>query len=156
MKYTIQSHQTTYSGTNFRSRLEARWAAFFDLIEWKWQYEPLDVLGWTPNFFVEFPCGHSECPPIHTLLVEIKPYWSLDEFRGHPCLSYGFRGWGNDKFPADSSAAFGINPHVTWWEFSHGAGGGVESLDGWLSNTDLDTHWKVAGNVVQWKPGNSR
>ncbi|MEA2669684.1 MAG: hypothetical protein QOJ33_2618, partial [Chloroflexota bacterium] len=27
---------TTYDGVNFRSRLEAKWAAFFDLLGWRW------------------------------------------------------------------------------------------------------------------------
>ncbi len=43
---------TTYSGTNFRSRLEARWAAFFDLIGWEWVYEPLDASGYIPDFLI--------------------------------------------------------------------------------------------------------
>jgi hypothetical protein len=37
---------------NFRSRLEARWAAFFDLREWAWSYEPIDFNGWIPDFLV--------------------------------------------------------------------------------------------------------
>jgi hypothetical protein len=31
---------TEYAGARFRSRLEARWAAFFDLCGWRWEYEP--------------------------------------------------------------------------------------------------------------------
>lgn len=37
---TIQAIETTYAGCRFRSRLEARWAVFFDTIGWEWQYEP--------------------------------------------------------------------------------------------------------------------
>lgn len=43
---------TTYAGTNFRSRLEARWAAFFDLIGWRWTYEPFDAPGYIPDYIV--------------------------------------------------------------------------------------------------------
>lgn len=32
--------QTRYKGYHFRSRLEARWAVYFDAIGWKWLYEP--------------------------------------------------------------------------------------------------------------------
>lgn len=32
--------ETTYKGYRFRSRLEARWAVFFDALGVKWQYEP--------------------------------------------------------------------------------------------------------------------
>ena len=35
----IKPIQTRYKGYNFRSRLEARWAIFFDLIGFKWEYE---------------------------------------------------------------------------------------------------------------------
>lgn len=49
--------QTTYKGFKFRSRLEARWAVFFDTIGTNWEYEPegfdLGKLGWyLPDFYV--------------------------------------------------------------------------------------------------------
>ena len=31
---------TLYNGIQFRSRLEAKWAAFFDLLGWEYEYEP--------------------------------------------------------------------------------------------------------------------
>lgn len=61
---------TRYSATQFRSRLEARWACFFDLIGWKWEYEPFDLEGYIPDFLV---LG------THPLLVEVKPYARLAE-----------------------------------------------------------------------------
>lgn len=36
----IKAIQTRYKGYNFRSRLEARWAVFFDALGIKWEYEP--------------------------------------------------------------------------------------------------------------------
>jgi hypothetical protein len=56
---------TIYGGTRFRSRLEATWAAFFDLLRWRWAYEPTDLNGYIPDFDVVF----GKRP----LLVEIKP-----------------------------------------------------------------------------------
>lgn len=44
---------TKYRGVQFRSRLEARWAAFFDLVGWPWRYESLDLDGYIPDFIVE-------------------------------------------------------------------------------------------------------
>jgi hypothetical protein len=32
--------ETLYAGCRFRSRLEARWAVFFDVFQLKWRYEP--------------------------------------------------------------------------------------------------------------------
>lgn len=37
---TIQPIETHYAGHRFRSRLEARWAVFFDALNIKWRYEP--------------------------------------------------------------------------------------------------------------------
>jgi hypothetical protein len=50
----------------YRSRLEARWAAFFYLVDWKYEYEPYDLQGWIPDFIIS---NNTE----HGLLVEIKP-----------------------------------------------------------------------------------
>jgi hypothetical protein len=50
MDDTVAAKPTRYNGTAFRSRLEARWAAFFDLAGWRWEYEPLDLRGWVPDF----------------------------------------------------------------------------------------------------------
>jgi hypothetical protein len=162
MNYTIKSHPTMYCGVLFRSRLEARWAAFFDLAGWSWEYEPIDLEGWTPDFRVTFQCGHSQCDGSHTLLVEVKPYFTLSDFNGHPCMEYpyGFRRvrmiqmnviyTSTDCIPADASAAFGANPDVTHWEMIHGSGGGVEDISCRVDN--YDDLWKRAGTMVQYHP----
>jgi len=65
------AHPTEYAGTRFRSRLEAKWAAFFDLAGWRWEYEPLDEAGWVPDFLL---IGQR-----HTVKVEVKPIaWFAD------------------------------------------------------------------------------
>lgn len=46
---TIQPIQTTYAGCRFRSRLEARWAVFFDHLGIEWRYEPEGFLVGTDN-----------------------------------------------------------------------------------------------------------
>jgi hypothetical protein len=62
---------TTYNGRVYRSRLEARWAAMFDLLGWQYEYEPYDLPGWIPDFLIH---GHQE------ILVEVKPFVELDQF----------------------------------------------------------------------------
>ena len=37
---TLQAIETHYAGCRFRSRLEARWAVFFDALNLQWEYEP--------------------------------------------------------------------------------------------------------------------
>lgn len=63
-EYTITARPTIYRGLEFRSRIEATWAAFFDVCGWGWQYEPFDMSGWVPDFLLHF-----EKPT----LVEVKP-----------------------------------------------------------------------------------
>lgn len=40
MRNPLQPISTTYKGYRFRSRLEARWAVFFDALEMQYDYEP--------------------------------------------------------------------------------------------------------------------
>jgi hypothetical protein len=67
MSTSFAAHPTLYGGTQFRSRLEARWAAFFDLIGWRREYEPFDLQGWVPDFTLS---GAGNNP----VLVEVKPF----------------------------------------------------------------------------------
>lgn len=69
---------TYYGGVNFRSRLEARWAAMFDLLGWRWDYEPLDLDGWIPDFVIH---------GIKPILVEVKPIFEFDEALGRKIQS---------------------------------------------------------------------
>lgn len=65
---TIKAIPTRYEGVTFRSRLEARWALFFDAIGTAWEYEPQgydlgDGMWYLPDFWIpEWGC-----------YVEIKP-----------------------------------------------------------------------------------
>jgi hypothetical protein len=63
---------TNYKGVEYRSRLEARWAAFFDLIGWQHTYEPFDGRGYIPDFLV-----HGNRP----LLIEIKPANTMPQYQ---------------------------------------------------------------------------
>jgi hypothetical protein len=69
-----------------RSRLEARWAAFFDLVNWEWDYEPIDLNGYIPDFIL-----HLKEP----ILAEIKPALTLDELRQHR-VKIDKSGWGKE------------------------------------------------------------
>jgi hypothetical protein len=67
----IKAIPTEYAGSMFRSRLEARWASFFDLCGWRWTYEPDDMDGYIPDFKLWFRTP---------LLVEVKPInWDESE-----------------------------------------------------------------------------
>lgn len=56
----IKAIETRYKGYRFRSRLEARWAVFFDALNISWEYEPegykLPSGYYLPDFQAEWPC----------------------------------------------------------------------------------------------------
>lgn len=64
----MKAIETSYGGYRFRSRLEARWAVFFDALGVKWGYEPegydLGDAGWyLPDFWL----------PDYSAFLEVKP-----------------------------------------------------------------------------------
>lgn len=65
-----QAIETVYKNYRFRSRLEARWAVFFDTLGLSWAYEPegfdLDGVWYLPDFRVKTPQGED-------VWYEIKP-----------------------------------------------------------------------------------
>ena len=85
-----QGIPTWYAGVRFRSRLESRWAAFFDLVGWPWLYEPLDLAGYIPDFLLPLGWGGEEKP----LLVEVKPAQYVTELPAYASkiLSSGWDG----------------------------------------------------------------
>lgn len=67
----VRAIETAYAGHRFRSRLEARWAVFFDTLGLRWQYEPEgfeigmgggDIRYYLPDFYL----------PDHETWVEVK------------------------------------------------------------------------------------
>ena len=70
MEYNIKAIETKLFGYTFRSRLEARWAAFFQSCGWRWDYEPVDFEGWMPDFALY---GEKQI-----IYVEVKPFVACD------------------------------------------------------------------------------
>jgi len=70
----LKAIETSYKGYRFRSRLEARWAVFFDHIGVKWEYEPEGF---------EFKDGSRYLPdfrlPDVGMWVEVKPTEKLSD-----------------------------------------------------------------------------
>jgi hypothetical protein len=76
---TIKPIETNYNGYRFRSRLEARWAVFFDAIHMQYSYEysgyDLGGIAYLPDFKLTYPSklmlgGYAAQ---RTEFVEIKP-----------------------------------------------------------------------------------
>ncbi len=100
----IAAIPTKYVGIQFRSRLEARWFAFFDLLKWSPQYEPFDLDGWIPDIMLPAVRPNRGSTPT---LVEVKPILDMTDVRvvetqtkidraaaNHQCLLVGVSPWG--------------------------------------------------------------
>lgn len=166
MKYTIKAHPTMYKGVQFRSRLEARWAAFFDVAGWGWEYEPFCIDDWLVDFRVEYECSwrpqrKGGSYTNHTMLIEVKPVYDIKEFDAEYIQiqkKYDEIKWLPDaEFPTlpptlpgntQCVALFGINPTVTSWEDScFCKGGRVDIVE-----KDWRAIWVEAGNRTMYKP----
>ncbi|MCE1181727.1 MAG: hypothetical protein LWW81_05390, partial [Rhodocyclales bacterium] len=134
----------TYNGIQFQTKLEAVWAAFFDLAGWQWWQNPKPIEDWKPDFKVTFECGHSECGGSHTLLISVLPVSTLDKLEGHPALSYQFTVPNSE---ADGGALLGNRPAASEWVISHGAGGGSEDV--YFRVHNADELWNKALTLVQ-------
>lgn len=64
----LEAIDTHYDGHHFRSRLEAKWAVFFNAMGWKWGYE-------TEGY--KLPSGKCYLPDFHLteldIYIEVKP-----------------------------------------------------------------------------------
>jgi hypothetical protein len=68
----MHSIPTKYKGIMFRSRLEAKWACFLDLLGIPWLYEWTDLPGYIPDFLIN-----------HSLLAEVKGVATVAKLQSH-------------------------------------------------------------------------
>jgi hypothetical protein len=99
----IKPIETRYKGYRFRSRLEARWAVFFDTMEIPWEYEK--------EGFKFYVMAGTECscamPPFEMNVLQVVPsticyqcylsgrdrdYWGIDLLWSHHKAAYGTGG----------------------------------------------------------------
>jgi hypothetical protein len=140
----IKPIETEYNGFRFRSRLEARWAVFFDTLEIEYRYEPegfdLDGEWYLPDFWVpEWECWVEIKPDIPKFMpfgkpVEKREYRLCEKLAGltqKPALLIGGQPWVK---PIPSNIVFGeteygiaIFCHDMIPQFSEGSPNGVIS-----------------------------
>jgi hypothetical protein len=143
---------TTFNNRLFRSRLEARWAAFYDRLKWEWEYEPFDLEGWIPDFAL-YLGGQ-------TYLVEVKPddLWTPDQ------IAKARRALTGSAYPYALQCAERLIvqpslPPVTclgrWIEAPDGVLSGSPVPFEWPFEPAVDVRmaWASSGNDVQWLPG---
>jgi hypothetical protein len=170
----MKAHPTKYRSVQFRSRLEAHWAAFFDLMDWAWKYEAIELEGYIPDFVLTLPYA--------PIIVEVKPalyFTELDQYTKKIDES----GWekeallvGNGPLKCEwDDFALGLLRESEDWSaaliddcgkcgkrsFHHsmqsfhcrvsGCYDG-DHYNGRSDETDIEKIWNEAGNLVQWKP----
>ena len=166
ISYDLVAIETEYKGYRFRSRLEAKWAAFFDTLGWEWEYEPIELNGWFPDFSIEGDAGN-------VIYVEVKPIFALPE--GLKCRL--------ERVKTDNEILVaGITYRNAWlfdryyfaeigygkWNdgggrigFCHGENSYVDRISGgydgghygsiYMPAHELHSMWASACNLVQWK-----
>jgi hypothetical protein len=100
---------TIFNSCEFRSRLEARWAALFTRLNWDWTYEPFDGDGYIPDFLIK-----GDRP----LLAEVKPAVTLDEYFAPVAkMTSGLEGrWGHDILIVGADPLPDIPPAFSCWD----------------------------------------
>jgi hypothetical protein len=86
----IKAIETRYKGYRFRSRLEARWAVFFDHVGWNWKYEhqgytigwadECSQRNWLPDFEVEIPLNYGMSNRFYVEVKGDKDFFKDGEF----------------------------------------------------------------------------
>lgn len=126
---------TTYKGTRFRSRLEARWAAFFDLLSWPWVYEPFDADGWIPDFLIEGPAP---------VLVEVGPCIDRTDYEAKAAD-------GASRYLDLPTLILGVSPTPSFATRGFGgAGAGLLTNDGDWDDTLADAAWATCRHCSQF------
>ena len=111
----IKAIETEYKGYKFRSRLEARWAIFFDAIGVRWEYEPEgygmeDGTVYLPDFLIHDVCGQVN----DKLWVEVKGELTREDF--HKVWSFVYSD-GDDQPPRNPTLIVGNIPDGdSFWE----------------------------------------
>ena len=144
MRYAQKGHhmqhraiETRYKGYRFRSRLEGRWAVFFDALGLSWEYEPegfeLDGgVRYLPDFrltvFGCVPVYVEVKPPAPIPKAEVEKLYAFGQFITSSCENVGFIIVKGDPVHADALMT--------------GSFGGARAL-GVLSFEDYVTAWQL-------------
>lgn len=168
---------TLFANTQFRSRLEARWAHLFSEMRWQWEYEPFDTNGYIPDFLI---IGKNP------LLIEVKPVATYEEAKkvaaGLPELPYPVVVVGCIPFlhgELDCAGCYWEGDHdsvMAWSHCGEGTCGYLRFVPAWLgwenypdscehthkpglqmgrsgdtAELFIEATWTRARNATQWK-----
>jgi hypothetical protein len=153
--------ETAYAGYKFRSRLEARWAVFFDVMRIKWEYEKegYEINGayYLPDFYL----------PEHDCWIEIKgedpvvgPSYKKD-YRDKRLLDFSYEKllvvfWGvpgeNDGYCFCHDSTHSSAGEILWCEMKWCESSGkpaITTMDSRDREYFYGTDWKPTRFIVQ-------
>ena len=170
--YKFKAHPTKYNDVWFRSRLEATWAAFFDIMQIEWVYEKFDLEGWSPDF--QISCRKQ------TYSVEVKPATLISDGHDEAQDQVELRKWFSKC--ADAALCLGLGPSGTtngqtskvgnilgyqkfigcdfyekkelYFPLAYYQPGTLSLVSGFKRHEPVNLFqiWKQAKNKTQWKP----
>lgn len=129
---------TRYRGVEYRSRLEAKWAWFFDSIGWRFEYEPFDAAGYIPDFVV---LGDDP------FLVEVKPAANLTDLAGplDHARKRTLDQWSHDIIAVGVSPFLGTGTY--WPQFT--VLGLLDAAEDWGAGSHDEALWNECGKCGQ-------
>jgi len=175
IRYRINAIETRYNGILFRSRLEARWAAMFDLLGWRWTYEPTEFNGWIPDFAIQGKeVVYVEVKPFHTFPISVAN--ELDQTGCEAeILLLGMHGPVNTHFDRNRPMLGFLRDNGCWswaplgvWDdcygFCHDEISFTDRISGkhtgsWGDNVTVNealSLWRDACNKTRWMPNVQR
>ncbi len=149
-RYTVSARPTMYSGTKYRSELEASWACFFDIRGIHFEFEPaLDLLSWKPDFLIRIQDSFE--------LAEVKPFISEKQWKESGTLKKI-----NESLQGSTLAILlGVSPLTpSNFIFRITSVHGLENPEFEELNfgpaDDVKRDWARAKNTVQWRPNGTQ
>lgn len=144
--YSIPSRTTWYDGVEFRSELEAAWAAYFKLRGVPYEYEPLVGFDfWRPDFQIKLTCyedfGGEDKYWTEDVLVEVKPYTQEQWHKDTETMNKTLKAKAKIFLAGIDYSVFLTNFGYNFFGF---AGGNTRG-------EDPEDNWKTAKNTVRWK-----
>ena len=143
--YNYQAIETWHDGTLYRSKLEARWAAFFTMMEIPFEYEPFNLRGWLPDFQIELERDY---------LVEIKPSF----FPFHQATSKMLQGLADEGGLLLSEKPFQVPNKIGLWVSTQGMKAAYLTSENILSFSqpiipllEIRKAWKLAGVQTRYE-----
>lgn len=151
----IKPIETTYNGCKFRSRLEARWAVFFDSLGISWEYEKegyhLDEFKYLPDFWLPDYQYWLEVKGTTPTQEEIKKCQLLQELSGFPVvLAVGQPHMNRNTVfyceTSDSGGGFAEKENAKWFYCTHCQNFDLDVCSKNSSHSLVNGHgWEILG-----------